>query len=149
MAKFGTFNYGDGTLFSGVSGQSSELVRVPWWFRAGDSEDEYEFAVNPITATMPEVTKTFSKQKTSAGANVIFQGRNAVQTLNFSGTILTQEHYEIMKEWVSVEKQILIIDDLDRKFWTYLTSFNPQRMYSPEYPWRHEYSCDGVLLSWV
>lgn len=153
MARFGTFNFGEELFGSGAASSipysSEDFVRVPWIFQALDDPDIYEFAVNPISAKMPEVTKTYSRQKTAAGGNVIFQGRNQPQTISFSGTILTQEHLGAMREWVSKEKQVYVRDDLARGFWVYLTKFNPSRQYSVQYPWRHEYSCEGSLLSWT
>ena len=159
MAFFGTFLYGEelfGTASTGGGpsgptwpGSSAPLVRVPWIFReVYDGEDIYEFAINPLDATMPQIQKTLTIQKTASGKNVTFQGRNQVQTMSFSGTILTEEHYNVMDEWFRKEKQINITDDLGRQYWVYLTGFNPSRQYSPQYPWRHEYSADATVVSW-
>ena len=160
MAFFGTFLYGEelfGTESPGPGGStgptwpgsSAPLVRVPWIFReVYDGEDIYEFAINPLDATMPSIQKTLTKQITASGKPVIFQGRDAVQTMSFSGTILDQIHLEIMNEWFIKEKQISITDDLGQQYWVYLTNFSPTRNYSSQYPWRHEYSANATVLSW-
>lgn len=152
MAFFGTFLYGEelfGAESTGGSGYPTDLlVRVPWVFQQLHDPDIYEFAVNPLTARMPGVQKTFAKQKTASGKEVIFQGRDLVKTMAFSGTILTEEHLEVMDVWFSKEKQVSITDDLGQQYWVYLTSFNASRNYSSQFPWRHEYSAEATVLSW-
>lgn len=152
MAFFGTFLYGE-ELFGADSsgpgpGPSPSLIRVPWVFQQLHDPDVYEFAINPLNARMPSVQRIYTKQKTSSGRDVVFQGRDPAQTMGFSGTILTEEHLEIMDVWFSKEKQISITDDLGQQYWVYLTSFNASRNYSSQFPWRHEYSAEATVLSW-
>ena len=149
MAKFGTFQFGEELFGSGgASGASTVLVRVPWIFTEIYSPDEYEFAINPLNATMPSREKTVTAQSTAAGNQVLFQGRSKPQHLDFSGTILTETHYNKMREWSSKQKQVQIMDDLARRYWVYIISFNPKRRYKPEYPWMHEFSCESIVLDW-
>lgn len=155
MARFGTFIYGDGTLYgpgdegSGPVFPIENLSRVPWIFKDTVTDDEYEFAINPIDATVPSLTKSVTTQYTAAGIPINWEGRPTPQTMSFSGTILTEEHLNIMITWVQKSTQVNLSDDLGRKYWIYITSFSPSRQYSPQYPWRHEYSAEATVLSWA
>lgn len=144
MAKYGSFFYGEEAF--GGSGQI--LSRVPWIFQELHSSDEYEFAINPLDAQMPGKEKTFSTQPSADGTQIIFQGRDKVQRMSFSGTILTEAHLIAMKSWSNRDKQIHVMDDLGRGFWIYLKGFSPTREYHPDFPWRHQFSCDAVVLDW-
>ncbi len=150
MAKYGTFIYGDGTLYG--DGEAifpiPGLTRVPWIFRDLAGNDEYEFAINPLDANVPSAKKTVTTDYTTAGNAINWEGRQSPQILSFSGTILTREHYEIMVRWIDKSTQINLSDDLDRKYWILLTSFSPRRVYVPAYPWRHEYNAEATILSW-
>ena len=152
MARFGTFDFGEELFGDGSSGgvlpEPTFLVRVPWVLQEIHDPDLYEFAVNPLDVQMSGIRKTFTTQKTSNGKNVVSQGRNQVQTMSFSGTILTEIHLEILREWMRKEKQVSITDDLGQQTWVYFTRFSPTRRYSPQYPWRHEYSAEATILSW-
>ena len=157
MAKFGTFDFGEELFASAPQtgdpyvppvDAEGRLVRVPWIFQALDDPDIYEFAINPLNCTMPAKANTYGTLKTASGSNIVFQGRSPAQTMSFSGTILTQEHLEAMREWSLKEKQVNITDDLGRGYWIYVTSFSPTRQRNVEYPWRHEYSCEATVLSW-
>lgn len=155
MAKFGTFVYGDGTTFAAAAGGGGGgvfpidgLERVPWIFRDIAAGDEYEFAVNPLNCSIPVVEKRVSTQYTASGKPVTWEGRSTVPVISFSGTILHQEHYEVMLEWLEKSTQISLTDDLDRKFWVFLTEFSPTRKYHYSYPWRHEYSASAIIISW-
>lgn len=151
MALYGTFiyntdDYGDdsgGSLPIEITGE-----RVPWIFQGYDSEDIYEFAINPLECSVPSIQKQISTQNTAAGGLVYFQGQNTVPSMSFSGTILSEAHYTAMKTWSGADKQVAVIDDLGRKYWVYIKNFSPTRQYHPEYPWRHEFSVEAVILDW-
>ncbi len=149
MAKYATFLYNEDTYgSSGGVFPISDLDRVPWIFKDVVSNDEYEFAINPNTADVPSHKKRISTQYTAAGAAINFEGRPEPQTFSFSGTILSEDHYNIMVEWTSKKTQINLSDDLGRKYWIYITNFSPTRNYSSQFPWRHEYTAQATVISW-
>lgn len=151
MAKFNTFIYDSEIVFNGAFGGEfpiDSLDRVPWVFKDIAGDDEYEFAVNPVDASFPVVEKRITTQYTASGRPVNFEGRSAAGYLSFSGTILYQEHYEIMLDWLDKSTQISVTDDLGRNFWIFLTEFSPTRTYHAAFPWRHEYNASGLLISW-
>lgn len=151
MGFYGSFLYGEdeygddsgGLLPIEITGE-----RVPWTFQGYDSEDTYEFAINPLDCSIPSLKKNITTQNTAAGALLYFEGRPTVPTMSFSGTILTEAHYTAMKTWSNVDKQVAVIDDLGRKYWVYIKTFSPTRQYHAEYPWRHEFSVEAIVLDW-
>ena len=125
-------------------------MRVPWKFNSinSDDVDEYIFAINPLESTVPSLAKTMTSSSTTAGRNIVFQGRDAIGTLSCSGTILYQAHYEKLLEWAQKEKQVKITDDLNNSYWVFITSFTPTRQPSSSHPWRHEFSLEATVLDW-
>ena len=151
MARYGTFIYGDGEVYSGTATfpiDEPGLARVPWIFQDVASDDVYEFAVNPLDATVPSIQKNISTQYTASGQPINFEGRQSVGKISFSGTILHEAHLNAMNEWAAKSTQVNLSDDLGRKYWVVITSFSPTRQYVPQYPWRHEYSAEATVLSW-
>lgn len=148
MAFFGTFDFGE-ELFGGEGSiPDPSTIRVPWIFQEADGVDVYEFAINPLNATMPSPRKTITKEKTTIGRPIIFQGRDIPPTMSFSGTILTEAHLNEMRRWTLKENQVSIRDDLQRQYWVYITNFSPTRNYHATYPWRHEFQCEATVLDW-
>lgn len=149
MPKFGTFSFGDSGFDPALNTfPIAGLPRVPWIMRDVASDDEYEFAVNPLDMSFPLVQKRLTTQYTTAGKPITWEGRSEVPVVSFSGTILYREHYEIMLEWLEKSTQIALTDDFGRNFWLFLTEFSPSRRYSADFPWRHEYSASGLIINW-
>lgn len=150
MARYGTFLYGDGTTYGGTGTFPIEdLIRVPWTFIDQVNDDEYEFAVNPLEASVPGVVKTVNTKYTAAGNPINTEGRPQAQSFTFSGTILHEAHFLKMNEWFEKSTQVILRDDLLRSYWVVINEFSPTRVYVPEYPWRHEYSASATVISWL
>jgi hypothetical protein len=151
MARYSTFLYGDGTEYG--SGEPvfpvEGLVRIPWIFEDIPTGNVYEFAINPNAATMPAIQKNVTTQYTASGKPINFEGRQSVPTISFSGTILHEAHLEAMESWAAKKNQVSLSDDLGRKYFVVITSFSATRNYNSEFPWRHEYNADAVVISWV
>ena len=150
MARFNTFLFSEETF--GSSGQLPIEVsgeRVPWIFIDLSSGDEYEFAVNPLDCSFSGNEETLTENYSSAGSPILFGGRQTPKTLSFSGTILYEEHFRAMEEWFEKNTQITLIDDLGNNYSIYLQNFSPTRAYVSQYPWRHEYNANAVILSWT
>lgn len=122
--------------------------RTPWVFDDVHASLTYELEINPQNATMPGIMKTLTATPTARGRPILSQGRNKPQQMQLSGTILTQEQLETVRSWCEKEKQIRITDDLARQFWVYLSNFDPRRVRSVEYPWRHEFTLTCTVVSW-
>lgn len=122
-----------------------------WTFYDAVANETYQFAVNPSEGGSPQNNKSISYQSTTApnGKTIIFEGKDQPQTLEFSGTILTQAHYQTFLDWFQKRNQILVTDDLGRQMYIYITSFEPKRERAHSYPWKHSYSMKATILSWV
>lgn len=130
-------------------------VRKPWRFHDpignGTSGPEtYILPVNPNEGGSPGFKKTINFQATSApdGKTLMFEGRDEVQTLEFSGVILTEAQYNAFIYWWKKRHQIHITDDLGRQFWAYITMFDPKRERAHNYPWKHSYTAAATVVDW-
>jgi len=149
MAKFGQFLFGEELFGEGITVPTEiAAIRVPWQFIDYSLSQIYEMAINPIDASMPSIQKKITSKPTATGKIVQYEGRPEVQSMSFSGTILTESQYNIMVLWCNESKQILIVDDLGQKNWVYLTSFSPKRTRSVEFPWHMEYQAEAKSLDW-
>lgn len=150
MAKFGDFKYGEEKFGTDSASPPSDIaaVRVPWLFTDYSLAMIYEFAVNPLEATMGATEKSLNTEPLAYGGSVIYEGQPPVQTITFSGTIISETQYLIMRSWVNEQKQVQVTDDLGQKYWVFFTRFSPSRKPRPGYPWMMEYSCEGIILDW-
>ena len=130
-------------------------TRIAWILRdysagATPTPEEYRWQVNPAEFSIP-YQKTISYQSTAApdGNAVIYEGRDPVQRMTYSGTVLTQEQYEDLVYWFSKRHQLELTDDLGRTFWVYIVSFSPSRKRSNTYPWKHTYNGEMAILDWA
>lgn len=123
---------------------------VKWVFDDLTDSSTYTFAINPNAGGSPQYKKTINTQSTAApdGKTLIFEGRDAPQTLSFSGVILDEDQYDAMVTWFNKRHQIKITDDLNREFMVYITDFKPRRIRAVQHPWKHEYEVDYIILDW-
>lgn len=127
------------------------MSRIAWHFRdyTVDPTEEYKWEINPKEFDITN-RKQLSFQTTAApdGRVLAFEGRDEVQKVAFSGTVLTESQYEQMLHWFTKRHQVEIEDDLGRIFSIYITSFNPKRERNRSYPWKHSYTCEAIVLDW-
>lgn len=124
---------------------------VRWTFYDPVEAETYTFEINPREGGSPNWDKRISEQNTTApdGKVLLFEGQDPVQTLEWSGAIISQEHHDAYVEWWQKRRQIQLTDDLGRQYWIYLTSFKPTRMRAHSYPWRHNFTATALILDWI
>lgn len=127
------------------------MARIPWQFFDPTTNASYEWEINPNDDGSLQYEKTVNYKATAApsGKTVIFEGRDAPKSTSFSGVVLTEAQYNAMVEWFNKRHQIQITDDLGRVFMIYITKFSPKRKLSRTYPWRHDYTCDYIIVDWA
>jgi hypothetical protein len=126
------------------------MAVVRWTFFDPLTLEEYTFGINPNTGGSRQFRKTINYQSTAAadGKTLVFEGRDEVNKMEFSGAILEQGQYDAMVTWFSKRHQIQVTDDLGRQFWIYITSFAPVRQRAIHYPWKHSYTVEYVEVDW-
>lgn len=122
--------------------------RIPWVFYDPVLDETLNMEVNPNSGASPDFKKnTTKKVATAPGApTLVFQGNDEPTTFSFSGVILLEAHYNFLYNAWAKSYPIQITDDLGRTWTIYLETFSPKRKLSRIYPWKHEYSCEGVLV---
>jgi hypothetical protein len=126
------------------------MPRVAWEFYDPVGNETYNWEINPNDGGYPSRSKNISYEATAApnGQTLAFEGRESPASLSFSGTILTESQFNTLNDWYLKRNQIRLTDDLGREFWIYIKSFNPTRVRSINYPWRHNYSIEAIVLDW-
>lgn len=124
------------------------MARVAWTFYDPIDDETYSLPINPNDGAEAELNKNVMRKATTApgGRTILMEGNRDPAAFNFSGVILSQEQYEAFVTWFEKSRIILITDDLGREWQVYLVAFRPSRKISHEYPWRHEYQAEAVVV---
>lgn len=123
---------------------------VKWQFYDPVTTESYTFEINPSQGGSPQLSKNFAYQSTAApdGKVIAFEGRIPVQTIEFSGTILSQSQYDAIIEWFNKPYQIQVTDDLGRSFVIVIEQFSPTRERAFHYPYKHSYTVRATIVDW-
>jgi hypothetical protein len=99
--------------------------------------ESYTFAINPHDSSPQPMQKNVAYYATVAddGATVFFEGQDVPQQATFTGSCLTEDHYNQLVYWYSKRRQVLLTDDLGNQKWIYFVLFTPTRKYGVNYPW--------------
>lgn len=118
-----------------------------WTLYDPNTSTTLTFAMNPNEGGTPPLKKTITYQATAAGGRTLaFQGRPDVQTIDISGTVLTEEDYQFFVDWYDVQNQMLLTDDLGREFWVVVIEFTATRVRAAHHPWKHTYTLKALIL---
>ena len=122
-----------------------------WIFSDPVTLATYNFEINPSEGGSPSYNKTFVYRSTSApdGKVIVFEGREAPKTLEFSGVLLTEAHFNAFVEWYNKKYQVQVTDDLGREFSIIIESFVPKRERAVHSPWKHSYSVRATIVDWA
>lgn len=119
-----------------------------WRFDDPVTAESYTFEMSPNDGGSPDFGKTITQQGTSApgNGNILFEGQDPPQSIDFSGVVLTESHYDAMVHWFTKRHVIMVTDDLGRQFFIYITGFSPKRKRSATKPWKHEYTVKATVI---
>lgn len=122
------------------------MARTGWiWEDATDGTTQI-MPINPNDGASPQYEKSLNKKRTTAGRVIVQEGLGAPVQFDFSGALLTKEHYDFILNIWRKRHLVRLTDDLGRTFTIYLESFKPQRKLSRTYPWRHTYQATAVIV---
>lgn len=124
-----------------------------WQFYDPTVSETITVPINPASGGSPSFKKGITRRATTApgeeGRTIIFEGLDEPQDFKVEGSVLTQEHYELLEDWVRRRHQIQITDDLGRVFWVYLTELTWDRQRTRRtHPYYHKYTMSGTILDW-
>lgn len=127
------------------------MAVVRWLFEDPVTLDSWQFEINPNEGGSPAYSKNIVYSATCApdGKVVVFEGRDEPKKLEFSGVLLTQEHFEAFAEWYEKRYQVNVTDDLGRTFSVIIDRFDPTRQRALHYPWKHTYRVSATIVDWV
>lgn len=124
-------------------------VRVGWVFTDPYTSDTVTLEVNPKEADSPQLSRqiTYASPAAPGSGFVAQEGRQKPQTMSFTGITLSEDQYNVWITWFSKNTPFDITDDLGRTFRVYVTDFKPKRVRSVNFPWRHEYTVDCMVVN--
>lgn len=122
------------------------MARIAWIFEDPTEGTVEYMQINPNEGASPAFQKTLTKKTTSAGRPLVQEGQDPVKQFDFSGVILQKSHYDFLYNAWAKRHPVRLTDDLGRQFTIYFESFNPTRMLSRTYPWRHTYQATTVVI---
>lgn len=123
-------------------------MTVRWKFFDPIANVTYTVPINPSAYSEAAFTKTLTYQSTSAadGSTLMFEGRDAVQEISFTGVALEQTHIDALISWWALRHQVKMTDDFGNELWIYLTSITRTRKRSITYPHKRDYEMKAVIL---
>ena len=80
--------------------------------------------------------------------NLVQEGSSSVPTMAFSGSILTQAHYEALELWFDRRILIKLTDDLGRIFFGVFSAFTPTRTRRAFNFWYHTYTAEFTVTAY-
>lgn len=125
------------------------MAVVRWIFADPVDSSSYTFAINPNDGGSPTYRKNVQTLRTTApgGSTILFEGQEEPKSGSFSGTILELAQYQAMVTWFTKRYPINMTDDLGRVQSIYITGFEPKRVRSALYPYKHTYNVSYTVLS--
>jgi hypothetical protein len=121
-----------------------------WSFYDPFTTDTYTFEINPNDGGSRQFKRNFVFQATAAadGKTLVFEGRADPQTVDFSGTLLTEDQFNAFQTWWEKRNQILMTDDLGRTSWIVIQEFQPKRVRAVQWPWKHTYTVKATVVDY-
>lgn len=129
-----------GVLAQAKSQLLQPYLRLVWYQEA----DDYVFDINPNDGGSPAVTKNLAVTQSTGPnrVNILQEGQSAAPVLDFSGTILTQQHYEALETWFDKRIFLKLTDDLNREFYGVFSRWTPRRTRRPNNVWFHTFDAE-------
>ena len=125
-------------------------TRTPWKFEDLVALTEVNREINPAESDAAPIERSILYQSTAApsGRVLMFEGRVKPRMMTFSGTLLTEDQFNVWKTWTQKQNQIKLTDHLGREYMIVLTSFKPKmNKTSFLYPWKHTFTADCVIVA--
>lgn len=111
-------------------------------------DEVYHFPHNPERMTPPFGKKRLAYAATTAvnGQKIAFEGNAPPAEWKFTGTTLTQAHYDALTRWFNKKVRIWITDHYGRAWLCYLSEFSATPRRTVNYPYRHDYEMTAIVF---
>jgi hypothetical protein len=133
------------------------MARNAWSFVDPVTMDTYTLPVNPNADNGSHSFTRSINYEALAGVRRNSSGEDTVDALvfdsnveqkpfSYSGFVYNKEQYDNFNEWTSKGYPFEIYDDLGRGFLVYIISFQYSRVRSRQFPYKHSYEMQGIIL---
>lgn len=106
------------------------------------------FPVNPKEFTHPDVSATVKNDQTVAtsGSVVMFMGRRPVPTMQFGGSIRSEQQYNDLDTWMHKWNALKLTDDQGSTWTIIITKYQPKRRRKANNQWLYDYTVDASVV---
>lgn len=118
-----------------------------WTLYDAVEDETIVWEMNPVDGALPALEKAVTTDSALQGGQIIWQGPDKSTTMPFTGTILTESHYQFFRNWYYREHEVLLTDDLGQEFTVFLTRFVAKRSLSTSHPWKATYDCSVLVVA--
>lgn len=121
---------------------------VRWTLHDPLTDETITFPCNPREGGLPALEKKATATASTQGNPVVWQGRDVVPTVDFSGVIISEEHLTFMIAWYETERILVLTDHLGRVSRVWLTKFVPVPRNRHNNPWSATYTATYMFFGW-
>jgi len=109
---------------------------------------DYVFPINPNEFSHPDYKPTVKNEQTvsTSGSTVMFMGRPELSSIQFSGSIRTEQQYTDMNTWFRKWNPLVLTDDQGSTWSIIVTGYQPKRRRKANNQWLFDYSVDANVV---
>jgi hypothetical protein len=109
----------------------------------------YTVPINPSKMTSPHAPRAVAIEYTTArsGQAHIWEGAARGHQWSFSGTTMTQAHYETLRAFAALQRRFWVTDHRGRAWVVAFSSFDPKPVGHPPLDWVWEYTIEATIFA--
>jgi hypothetical protein len=113
-----------------------------WKFEDLDAGEEMVLDINPFSGGTPPAGRTLTEDPTvlDGAPPIMWEGATISRETSVEGTVLTKVHHYKLDAWAKRKGVIQLTDDLGRVLLIAMVKYDPRRVYSATYPWKHTFT---------
>lgn len=100
-----------------------------WQFSDTETAQSYTFEISPREGGNRSRKKNIQTQSSLSGTGqtILYEGRDEVESFDFSGVLLTQAQHDAFIEWFNKRNKINVTDEAGNTTTVYITEYSPTR----------------------
>lgn len=109
----------------------------------------YTFAINPNTFVPPGRNSTIKQSMSTSpqGSAILFQGRDGIQKMKFSGRVTTQTFHDELRAELDKYYVLELADDQSNLYDIVIESYSMTRVRSAINQWRFDYEVTAIVVA--